>query len=71
MKSFINNKFIKRYKLLLLELIKSIKLRLVNNKIVRTISYIARIILLFKNYLEKLYYLVILLIKFNIILRIL
>ena len=61
----------KRYKLPLLELIKSVKLRLANNGIAETISYIAKIILLFKNYLEELYYLVTSLAKFNIILKIL
>ena len=55
----------------LLELVKSIKLRLANSRIARTISYAARIIILFKDYLEELYYLVISLAKFNIILEIL
>ena len=70
-KSFINNKFIKRYKLPLLKLVKPVKLRLVNNNIAETISYIVRIILSFKDYLEELYYLITLLAKFDIILRIL
>ena len=71
MKSFIDTKFAKRYKLLLLKLIKSIKLRLANNEIIKIIFYIIRIILSFKKYLEELYYLVTSLTKFNIILKIL
>ena len=50
---------------------KSIKLRLVNNKITKIILYIARTIIAFKDYLKELYYLIILLVKFNIILDIL
>ena len=49
---------------------KPVKLRLANNKITGIISYIARIILAFRDYLEELYCLVIPLTKFNIILRI-
>ena len=67
-KSFINPKYIKRYKLPLLELIKPVKLRLINSKIAGIISYIARTILVFEDYLEELYCLVISLAKFNIIL---
>ena len=70
-KSFTNTKFVKRYKLLLLELIKSIKLRLINKELVEVISYVARIILFFENYIKKLYYLITSLIKFNVILDIL
>ena len=70
MKSFIDPKFAKRYKLLLLKLVKSIKLRLANDEIARIISYIARIILSFGEYLEELYYLITPLAKFNIILKI-
>ena len=70
-KYFINNKFVKRQKLSLLELVKLINLRLINKEIVGTISYIAKIILLFEDYLKELYYLITLLIKFNIILKML
>ena len=68
-KSFINDKFIKSRKLLLLELIKPVKLRLANDKIVGIITYAARIILASKNYLEEIYCLITPLAKFNIILR--
>ena len=70
-KSFINNKFIKSRKLLLLELIKLVKLRLINGEIVGIITYTTRTILVFRDYLEEIYYLITLLTKFNIILEIL
>ena len=70
-KSFINTKFIKRYKLLLLKLIKFIKLRLINKELVEVISYATRIILFFEDYLKELYCLITSLTKFNIILDIL
>ena len=47
---------------------KPVKLRLVNGEIAGIISYAARIILVFKDYLEELYCLVISLAKFDIIL---
>ena len=52
----------------MLELTKPMKLRLANSEIVNIISYTVRTILAFNNYLEKLYYLVISLAKFDIIL---
>ena len=57
----------KYYKLLLIILTKSFKLRLINEIIKENIIYVIRIIFVFENYFEKLFYLVIFLIKFNII----
>ena len=42
-----------------------------NKEIIKIITYIARTILIFNDYLKKLYYLVILLTRFDIILEIL
>ena len=70
-KSFININFVKRYKLLTIELTKLVKLRLANRDVTGVITYAARTILIFSNYLEELFSLVTLLFKFNIILEIL
>ena len=69
-KYFIDIKFTKYYKLFLVALTKLFKLRLANNIIVEIITYAIRIILFFEKYLEELFYLVILLVKFDIILDI-
>ena len=53
----------------LLELIKSIKLKLINSEIAGIISYAVKTILFFRDYLKELYYLVTSLIKFDIILE--
>ena len=66
-----NFKFIKHYKLSLLKLIRPIKLRLTNEEIAKIISYIARTILTFEDYLRELYYLITSFAKFNVILSIL
>ena len=63
-------KFTKYYKLLLITLAKSLKLRLINEIIKRNIIYIIRIILIFEKRFKKLYYLIIFLIKFDIIFNI-
>ena len=47
------------------------KLRLINKELIKVISYVARIILFFKDYIKELYYLITLLIKFDVILNIL
>ena len=69
-KSFINTRFVKRYKLLLLELSKFIKLRLINKELIEVISYIIKTILFFEDYIKELYYLITSLIKFDVILDI-
>ena len=67
-KSFIDEKFAKRQKLPVLELVKPFNLRLANGEIAGTISHAARTVLSFGEHLEELYCLVTPLAKFDIIL---
>ena len=69
-KSFINTKFTKYYKLSLITLTKSFKLRLINEIMKKNIIYMIRIILIFEKHFEELFYLITFLIKFNIIFNI-
>ena len=70
-KFFININFTKFYKFSLIFFIKLYKLRLINNIMKKLIIYIAKTIIFIKNYIKKLFYLIILLTKFDIILKIL
>ena len=68
-KNFININFAKYYKLLLITLTKSFKLRLTNKILTENIIYIVRTILVFEKYQKK-NYLIIFLTKFDIIFNI-
>ena len=69
-KKIINTNFAKFYKFSLILFIKLYKLKLINNIIRKLIIYIAKIIIFIKNYIKKLFYLIISLTKFDIILKI-
>ena len=69
-KKIINTNFTKFYKFSLIFFVKLYKLKLINNIIKELIIYIAKTIIFIKNYIKKLFYLIILLTKFNIILKI-
>ena len=53
-KSFMNIKFVKKYKLHIISLIKSCKLKLISDKLIFNITHIARFILTFKKHVKKL-----------------
>ena len=69
-KNFINTNFAKFYKFSLILFVKLYKLKLINNIIRELIIYIAKTIMFIKNYIKKLFYLIISLAKFDIILKI-
>ena len=65
---FVNFNFVKHYKLLIITLSKSMTLRLANNETIHQITRMTQVKIQLKNHLEKLWYMIALIDKFDVIL---